>query len=372
MYKVLIIDDEPWARKVIKKLGHWEQFDLEVIDEACDGVEGLEKIKALRPHIVITDMRMPGLDGSALLKTVNDQYDDMMIIAMSGYNDFIYLKQAIRSSAVDYLLKPVNPEELNEALSKSVHRLNEKRKERLSGFGTLHLFEEAFVMKGYLDHRQGVYESLNGLKPKQTNKAIDAMAVFLDQEVDKPSLEIITKIGHDLIQMLQEYVAKSESDLYQQWKSSYIRSLSEMNEVRTFGDMFDIVKVQYVTSINNLIHAKKQKKHLDPKAIHDFMKVHYCENLSLDEIAAQFFVTKEHLSRTFKSTYDETINEQLIRMRMDKAKSLMTEQNLAIKDVAPMVGYNDLAYFYRVFKKHEGVAPGEYRDNKDQNINNVQ
>ena len=125
MYNVLIIDDEPWARKVIRKLGHWEQLDLEVIDEACDGVEGVEKIDALRPHIVITDMRMPGLDGSALLKTVNDQYEDMMIIAMSGYNDFIYLKQAIKSSAVDYLLKPVNPDELNEALRKSVQCLKD-------------------------------------------------------------------------------------------------------------------------------------------------------------------------------------------------------------------------------------------------------
>ena len=159
MFKVLIIDDEPWARKVIKKLGHWEELGLEIIDEASDGIEGLEKIESLRPDIVITDMRMPGIDGSALLKRVNDHYSDMMIIAMSGYNDFIYLKQAIKASAVDYLLKPVSPDELNGALVKSIKVLNQKRKGRMTGLGTLHLFEDESVMKGYLDSRQPLHES---------------------------------------------------------------------------------------------------------------------------------------------------------------------------------------------------------------------
>jgi two-component system response regulator YesN len=370
MYKVLIIDDEPWARKVIKKLGHWERLDLEVIDEASDGEEGLEKIKVQRPHIVITDMRMPGLDGGALLKSVNDYNDDIQIIAMSGYNDFIYLKQAIKSGAVDYLLKPVKPEELNDALVKSIERLDKNRKDRLSGFGTLHLFEDREIIKGYLEYRQHVYEGLNGLKSDQTEKHIAELCAFLKVSIPHPSLEMITKIGHDLIQMLQVYVVKSESDYYEQWKMSYLESIEAMREVRDFEDMFAILRTLYVASITTIIKIKKGKKHLDTSAVHEYMTYNYCDTISLESVAAQFFVTKEHLSRAYKASYDTTINEALIILRMDRASALIIEQQLAIKDVALMVGYNDLAYFYRVFKKHFGVAPGEYRDMK--HINNVQ
>jgi two-component system response regulator YesN len=134
--------------------------------------------------------------------------------------------------------------------------------------------------------------------------------------------------------------------------------------------MFKLVSELYINTIKSIVISNNEKKQLETKEIHDYIEHHFCDNISLESIADQFFVTKEHLSRTYKAHYDMTINEQLIRYRMEKAKILIHDQKLAIKDVALIVGYADLAYFYRVFKKHVGMTPGDYRTGN--NINNVQ
>ncbi|MEK6264348.1 MAG: helix-turn-helix transcriptional regulator [Clostridium sp.] len=83
------------------------------------------------------------------------------------------------------------------------------------------------------------------------------------------------------------------------------------------------------------------------------------EPISLDTIAHHFFISKEHLSRIFKVYTGGNISEYIIRIRMEKAKTLILEDKVAVKHVARMTGYNDIAYFYRVFKKHFGITPGE-------------
>lgn len=366
----MIIDDEPWARKVVRKLGQWDRLKLEIIGEASDGIEGLELIKKVKPHIVITDMRMPGLDGVALLKEIYEVMDDTMTIAMSGYNDFIYLKQAIKSDAVDYLLKPMNPDELNEALEKCIKGLNKNRKEAISGFGTLHLFDDEKVMNLYLDHRQGIHEALIGMRSDQINQQIKDIHHLIHKKVPSPSLEMLSKLGHDLIQMLEEYLAKDEPDSYEIWKKKYESTIVALDEIRDVSDLFEQIANIYHSALISVKQVKTDRKHIDTSKIHTYIGHHYTEAISLDSIASHFYVTKEHLSRIYKAAYKMTINEQLTLYRMEKAKLLIQDEKLAIKDVAIIVGYQDLAYFYRVFKKYVGLAPGEYRKNPD--IKNVQ
>jgi two-component system response regulator YesN len=81
----------------------------------------------------------------------------------------------------------------------------------------------------------------------------------------------------------------------------------------------------------------------------------------LDTVAQRFFVSKEHLSRAFKSQSGENLSDYISRKRMEKAKELIVEGELAIKHVAKLTGYEDVAYFYRVFKKHFGQTPGDLR-----------
>lgn len=125
MPRLLIIDDEQPVREAIHILGDWERFGVTDIMEASDGKMGLECIQKHNIDIIMVDMNMPELDGISLLKALEKDYPHIIAIVISGYNDFHYTQQAIRSKLVlDYLLKPVNRLELNEALQKAIDLWN--------------------------------------------------------------------------------------------------------------------------------------------------------------------------------------------------------------------------------------------------------
>jgi len=127
MYKVLIIDDEEPLREAIKILGDWEGLQVEEVWEATDGVIGLDLLAKHRPDLVMLDMKMPELNGVEFLRIVERDYPELLTIVISGYNDFEFTRQAIHSKVVDYLLKPINRQDLNQALRKAINVLEAKR-----------------------------------------------------------------------------------------------------------------------------------------------------------------------------------------------------------------------------------------------------
>ena len=120
MLRFILIDDEPITRKgTLEKLSPLMD-QLRCVGEAGDGREGLELIEKEHPDIVITDMKMPVLDGLTLLPVIADKYPEISLIIISGYKDFDYMKQAFHAHAVDYLLKPFSSEELVEVMQKAI------------------------------------------------------------------------------------------------------------------------------------------------------------------------------------------------------------------------------------------------------------
>ena len=118
-WRVLIVDDEFRIGRLIKKLIHWDEFALECVDVVDNGGTAFEIIQSDRcPDVVITDIRMPVMDGITLLTKVREQFPFTKFIITSGFSDFEYAKKAITLKVSDYLLKPVDSEELKEALSK--------------------------------------------------------------------------------------------------------------------------------------------------------------------------------------------------------------------------------------------------------------
>lgn len=112
--KVIIVEDEDIIRKKLEILPSYEKFGMEVIKTAKNGIEGMELIKKYKPELVITDITMPLMDGLTMIKETLD-YEYSAII-VSGYNDFDYAKKAIKYGVTDYILKPIDIEEINKSL----------------------------------------------------------------------------------------------------------------------------------------------------------------------------------------------------------------------------------------------------------------
>lgn len=130
MVKIFLVEDEKIVREGIKNGIPWEQYGFEFAGEASDGELAFPLILQSRPDILLTDIRMPFMDGLELTELVKKELPDIRIMFFSGYDDFEYAKRAIQLGAADYLLKPVNSNQLLEALERMSDSIIQERSEK--------------------------------------------------------------------------------------------------------------------------------------------------------------------------------------------------------------------------------------------------
>src|SRR4051794_16739147 len=106
MYKIMIVDDEKWIRKSLQEEIDWEGLNLEMVGEAANGEEAFELALKVKPDIVLTDVKMPYMDGLKLMELLHSNIEGIKTIVISGYSEFDLVKQAMVNKAVNYILKP--------------------------------------------------------------------------------------------------------------------------------------------------------------------------------------------------------------------------------------------------------------------------
>lgn len=126
-YRAIIADDEVKIIRLIEQLGRWAELDIEICDTCTTGSAALASILALRPDFVLSDIKMPGLDGLELIKRVRTQGASPLFILISGYRHFEYARTAVSLSVMDYLLKPIDEAQLNETLTRVCRRVDQLR-----------------------------------------------------------------------------------------------------------------------------------------------------------------------------------------------------------------------------------------------------
>lgn len=132
MFKVLIVDDEIYIVALIQKLIDWKKYDMEIVSTADNGITALDMVHEFHPDIIIVDVRMPGYDGISFMDKVREVDKQVKFIVISGHKQFDYAKGAIRNNVEDYLLKPINKEELEKVLRGIQAKLMEEIKNEAS------------------------------------------------------------------------------------------------------------------------------------------------------------------------------------------------------------------------------------------------
>ncbi|MBM7570303.1 response regulator transcription factor [Aquibacillus albus] len=137
MNKVLLVDDEVFVCKGLRGLIDWEEIGFEICGEANNGEDAFSLIMEIKPDVVITDIKMPAIDGLQLIKSVKQNLDkDIIFIIISGYNDFSYAQQAVRYGVFDFILKPIDNTELEVIMEKlrkklEADHIENSRKEKM-------------------------------------------------------------------------------------------------------------------------------------------------------------------------------------------------------------------------------------------------
>lgn len=125
MIKGFIADDEIFIIKGLLKKIKWDDFYIQIVGTATDGIEAYNMIIELKPEIIITDIRMPGINGLELIEKVRNNLPQSLFIIISGYDDFEYLQKALRIGVFDYILKPIDSADLEKILIRAIKRIKE-------------------------------------------------------------------------------------------------------------------------------------------------------------------------------------------------------------------------------------------------------
>ncbi len=127
LMKVAVVEDKPLIRRAITETIDWKGMNCELVGSAGDGLEGKKIIDQMKPDIVITDIRMPDMDGLQLAAYAAEALDSCEVIVITGYQDFAYAKECVRLGVFEYILKPINNEEICAAVIKAAASLKRER-----------------------------------------------------------------------------------------------------------------------------------------------------------------------------------------------------------------------------------------------------
>lgn len=130
LYRIILVDDEEEVRKGIIRKIDWEALGFQVVGDAENGQDALEKIEQLEPDVVMTDIRMPYMDGLTLTFWIRQKYPSVKVLIFSGFDDFEYAQKAIKLNVTEYILKPVNVEELTRILNRVRENLDQEIEQR--------------------------------------------------------------------------------------------------------------------------------------------------------------------------------------------------------------------------------------------------
>ena len=224
LYRIMLVDDEEEVRKAIIRKMDWEQLGFTVVGDAENGEDALEKLEQLEPDVVITDIRMPYMDGLTLTARIREKHPSVKILIFSGFDDFEYAKQAIKLNVTEYILKPVNGQELAVILKRIRESLDEEIEQRRninslreSYLGSLPILRELFLN----DLVRGITD-VAAVLPKMREYGIDILDArkWLAAVIH---VEKVERIETQELSMHQELIPISVRELLEDCLEPYCR-----------------------------------------------------------------------------------------------------------------------------------------------------
>ena len=408
--KVFLADDEIVIREGIRESFPWEETPYVLVGEAPDGEMAIPMIRDTNPDIVITDIKMPFMDGIELCRILHAQMPWIGIIVLSGYDEFEYARQCIQLGVREYLLKPINAEELKAALDKVSAQITSER-EALSHAKSLRarmgnddkFLKEKLVGALFSDEASETdarnvllqLKNLGCYVPTAYYSVIDAAfsptdkgqeaAANLIESGDGNVLSSPGRVGTRFL-ILGNTSEDTEERAYA-FASSLSRELERngCDSVRIgIGDIVGAPEKIYdsfkaARHIRHLLVERTDNQAIilglremgevtddNASSVINEAKLYMSQNFSnpnlmLQDVAKKVNMSNSRFSTVFSQQNGQTFTEYLIYLRLNKAKELLRTTNTRSSQIAGEVGYNDAHYFSYIFKKNVGVTPSEYR-----------
>jgi two-component system response regulator YesN len=376
MYKVFLVEDEIVVREGIRNSIPWEKTSYTLTGEAPDGEVALSMILDSKPDILITDIKMPFVDGLTLSRIVKKNLPLIKIIILSGHDEFEYAREAISIGVEEYLLKPVSAQEMIKTLDKMAKQIDEE-KERLLGLDGLrsrsqytadsNMFPSdgggtgGFDPTGLLNIDGDIFfTKLKYAAKKDIDSIVQEyftmlgnswgenpiMIYFLFGEIIVSASKIAEALGGDIREIVPFSLSHdniqaliSSPDLFSRRVKDLLAALIEFRDSHTAGRYQSVIV--------------KAREYIDDNF--------NAPDISLYSTAVHVGISPNHLSAVFAQETGENFIEYLTKIRIERAKLLLKSTTMKSADIAVETGFSDPHYFSYIFKKNTGLSPRDFR-----------
>ncbi|MDO5425049.1 MAG: response regulator [Eubacteriales bacterium] len=350
---LLIVDDEYYNVESVRMKVEKLCPVFERIFCAYNLKQALEVFKNEEISIMICDVEMPGGSGLELLNHIRERNLSTICIFLTAYAKFEYISQAMKLSSIDYLLKPVEDEQLLASLEKALAQFRQQQKARSDDLQVSRLKEnELNLLLQYC---------MELLEQEKFDQLEAAAKDYLMQPARSQSSTEKGRISfyQGILTMLSDRF-KADGDLdalalfsEQSGLESMERTCASLNSLR-----------QWLPGILALYQNCKQAAANTDNAIaavKAYIHSHLEEKLDRDTLAAKVYLSPDYLSHCFKRQTGVSLTNYIIGERIEEAKRLLSKKDLNIRDIAISCGFQNISYFTRQFKKSTGMTPREFR-----------
>ncbi|MDR1468538.1 MAG: response regulator [Spirochaetaceae bacterium] len=370
--KIVLADDEEVIRDTLAKKINSSSSGYSVVAVAESGREALEKIRSLKPDILLTDICMPGMDGLELVKEAAAAEGSLKTVIISGYDNFSYAKTAMSLGIRDYILKPFSQDELFSVLDKIASEIEAARKQRQRAEADL---APVFYTPGLLKKYQR-----NG--PPRPGDLEERLLVLIERGDAERALEIFDSLlgsysalmqkGHDtlvfmmlveLILNISNMITQSGDEVEKGGTETLLDKLKKNFSKDGLADISGSMREYIAGSCNTVNLSYKNRGRKIVNTLKDLIEKNLGdENFCLEKAAKKIHFSASYIRQLFRRITGESFTEYLIRRRMETAGKLILIPEYRILDVAEYSGYSNQRYFSSCFKKYYHCTPSEYRE----------
>ena len=376
MKKVFLVEDEYIVREGIKNRIEWEKYGFEFAGEASDGEVGLSMISKVKPDIVITDIKMPFMDGLELSRRIKDEMPDTEIIVLTGYADFNYARECLKVGVSEYLTKPIKPDEIIEALENVAGKIDERVAEEKARLNNQMKREQE--LKNFYSTQAQAEDNLNmneiDIKKIDRERMLEFLKLGDSSDIDSFVEEAFATIDPGVMNSMifrQYLVMDSYFALCDFVESIELdKSIIPAPDVESGVFLGPSNAIIYIKQIMGIAVEARDKNATgkNNSVVTDMIKYveeNYSDSeLSLNAVADYIGFTPNHLSMVFSHETGQTFIKYLTNLRINKAKELLKCTSMSLGEVGEAVGYADSHYFSYIFKKNTGMTPSAYKASK--------
>lgn len=356
MYRVMIVDDDLATLYMLKRFKNWEQCGFFIGGEACDGKEALQKLAETRYELIITDIKMPGMDGIEFIQELRTQNLDTCVIFLSTHSDFQFAKQGIRYGVFEYMTKPLEEAALSDILTRAKVYIAAKKEqeERINNFEKVHEGDNKAYYPG--EHEKLIISQIINSDTELKNTAKEAFAEICTlYDCDAPKVRVL---ANTLL-----FNIRTKIDEKFPWLAK-IEGTTDFSHIKELTGI-EAIGFEFMEGLGEIMEKVRKYQLNHPDSL--IRKICQCvidnieKEINLEIIANEVHISKDYVGKLFKQKVACNFNDYVTKIKMEHAKYLIVAGDYRNYEISEKLGYKKTDYFSALFKNYTGLTPTEYK-----------